>query len=138
MKDSYVKTILVDTLGTVDKGRDKQIVIRLMEVNGYRYLDMRTFLLVNGSWQATGKGLTLSRNNFDSFLGVLNQKQELLDDGLDPMTAEEFDREINRIKPRARKSVSIRKGESGIKKSVNNNQSEFNFNKKEVQDGDHR
>lgn len=105
MKDAFVKTIVIDTLGAVDKGREKRIVIRLMEVNGYRYLDMRTFLLVNGSWQATGKGITLSKNNFNSFLTLLNQKQELLDDGLNPMTPEEFERKIKRIKPRDRKEV---------------------------------
>lgn len=132
MRDALVKSIIVDTLGTVDKGREKRIVIRLMEIDSYRYLDIRTFFLVNGEWKATGKGITLSGKNFDSFLGLLNQKQELLADGLNPITPEEFVQRICSSKHKVRKSVKKKTVEKEVKSNVDNKQKEFNFSEREV------
>ena len=136
MKDALVKSIVVDTLGTVDKGREKRIVIRLMEIDSYRYLDIRTFFLVNGQWNATGKGITLSGKNFDSFLGLLNQKQELLADGLNPVTPEEFARRMCGSKPKGPKGVKKKGAERAekkeVKSNVDNRQKEFDFNEREV------
>lgn len=136
MKDALVKSIVVDTLGTVDKGREKRIVIRLMEIDSYRYLDIRTFFLVNGGWNATGKGITLSGKNFDSFLGLLNQKQELLADGLNPMTPEEFAQRMCGSKPKGQKIKKKQHEEKPVKVQLDNKQKEFDFNeRREVQNG---
>ncbi len=136
MKDALVKSIVVDTLGTIDKGKEKRIVIRLMEIDSYRYLDIRTFFLVNGQWNATGKGITLSGKNFDSFLGLLNQKQELLADGLNPITPEEFARRMCGSKYKGQKIKKKQHEEKSVKVQVDNKQKEFDFNERmEVQNG---
>lgn len=132
MKDALVKSIVVDTLGTVDKGREKRIVIRLMEIDSYRYLDIRTFFLINGEWKATGKGITLSGKNFDSFLGLLNQKQELLSDGLNPITPEEFAQRMCGSKHKVQRSVKKKTVEKEVKPYVNDKQKGFNFSEREV------
>lgn len=132
MKDALVKSIVVDTLGTVDKGREKRIVIRLMEIDSYRYLDIRTFFLVNGQWNATGKGITLSGKNFDSFLGLLNQKQELLSDGLNPITPEEFAQRMCSSKHKGPKSIQKKARKKEVRPYVNDKQKEFNFSEREV------
>jgi hypothetical protein len=103
-----------------------------MEIDSYRYLDIRTFFLVNGEWKATGKGITLSGKNFDSFLGLLNQKQELLDDGLNPVTPEEFVQRMCGSKHKGQKYVKKKAREKEVKPYVNDKQREFDFSKREV------
>ena len=108
MNDSIVKTIVIENLGEIEKSNSKRIVLRLMEINGNRYLDIRTFSLVNENWEETYKGVTLTKYSFPSFIKLLNEKSEEISEILDPLTPQEFERKLNKnlkVKPKKNKDT---------------------------------
>ena len=109
MDDSIVKTIIIENLGEIEKSKGKRIVLRLMELNGNRYLDIRTFALVNENWEETYKGITFTKYSFPSFIKLLNERNEEILEILDPLTPQEFERKLNRnLKVKPKKSKDTR------------------------------
>jgi hypothetical protein len=70
---------VVDVVGSIEKGFGKKIEIRLMEYNGRRYLDLRTFEQKGEKWVFTIKGITLGAKSFNEFMQLLSGKQEIID-----------------------------------------------------------
>ncbi len=108
MNDSIVKTIVIENLGEIEKTKGKRIVLRLMELNGNRYLDIRTFSLVNENWEETYKGITLTKYSFPSFIKLLNERNEEISEILDPLSPRDFEKKINKnlkVKPKKNKDT---------------------------------
>ena len=108
MNSSIVKTIVIENLGEIEKSKGKRIVLRLMELNGNRYLDIRAFSLVNENWEKTYKGVTLTKYSFPSFIKLLNERKEEISEILDPLTPQEFERKLNKnpkVKPKKNKDT---------------------------------
>ena len=76
---SEAKISVVEVMGSIVKGQEKKIEIRLMEYNGRRYLDLRTFEKKGDGWVFTQKGITLGARSFIDFMQLLSGKQEIID-----------------------------------------------------------
>ena len=76
---SEAKISVVEVMGSIEKGPEKRIEVRLMEYNGRRYLDLRTFEKKGEKWVFTQKGITLGARSFNDFVNILTGKQEIID-----------------------------------------------------------
>ena len=67
-------------IGEITKGKDK-IIIAMKEFKGKEYIDIRThFQNDEGGWVPTKKGITLTYDNLDEMIDILNKAKDRVSD----------------------------------------------------------
>ena len=79
------KPIVVRELGEVTKNQTTKILLRVLEMKGWRYVDMRLMDLKGKRWLFSSKGLTLNRNTFSDVIAKLADHRDEIEELLNPL-----------------------------------------------------
>jgi hypothetical protein len=66
-------------IGEIQKNTTERIRVSVSEYRGYTFLDVRVYYEDdNGEWKPTKKGITVSKDNIESLIKLLNEGKKKL------------------------------------------------------------
>ena len=79
------KVLVIREYGEVVKNQTTKILVRVLELKGRRFVDLRLMDLSGKKWLFSKKGLTLNRKTFPEVAAILSNNQEEIEELLNPI-----------------------------------------------------